>query len=396
MKKSTVVIICVICALALAASAASAVLGFLSWRGASDKAGEAKEEAVLDRETVEKLTHIADKFSSYLGEDVAQEDDVTIGGEYVIRSTLAISDAYKSGDRSALSDRDKETLDMASSVLDEIIEDKMTAFEKERAVYDWMTSELKFEKGSLLVIPQTGEDCDNPYGVLKYHNAVCVGYATTFRLFMQMMDIECMVVHDSGLGHSWDLVKLGDHWYHTDIYSDQDSGGYRNFNMNDTQCASGHDWNRDFFPAADGYEYSCAYIDRIEKKDVWDVPAAVREALDGGESVLGIVFSEEIDEYKAQIVETMMEDISSRVYGLDDESSTDVTWNWLDTDDGYVFCCYITRYEWGEDDPDYVEIEDEDLEKIEEVIEKHFGDMEPAQEDWDEWYAADEEAEDIG
>lgn len=34
-------------------------------------------------------------------EDVAQENDVTIGSDYVIRATTQISDAYKSGDASS-------------------------------------------------------------------------------------------------------------------------------------------------------------------------------------------------------------------------------------------------------------------------------------------------------
>lgn len=117
-------------------------------------------------------------------ESTTKENDVTIGGEYVIRSTENISDAYKSGDTSSLNDKDKETLDMAEKVLKEIIKDDMSEYEKEKAVYEWMVDNLGFDTGMLPVIPTTQADCDNPYGVLKYKNAVCVGYATTFRLFM--------------------------------------------------------------------------------------------------------------------------------------------------------------------------------------------------------------------
>ena len=150
------------------------------------------------------------------------EDYVTIAEQYEIKPTTNISDAYKSGDTSKLTDREKETLDMAKDALKEMkIKDGMSDFEKEKAVYDWMTSSLQYDSGALTVIPSTQEDCDNPYGVLKYHNAVCVGYATTFRMFMQMMDIECMVEHNTEKYHSWDLVKIDGDWYITDIYSDQ-------------------------------------------------------------------------------------------------------------------------------------------------------------------------------
>ena len=56
-------------------------------------------------------------------EEETKEDGVEIAGGYTIESTLPISDAYKSGDRSALTDKQKETLDLAcgkiSSVNDE-------------------------------------------------------------------------------------------------------------------------------------------------------------------------------------------------------------------------------------------------------------------------------------
>ena len=61
-----------------------------------------------------------------------QEDDVPImNGEFWIRSTRNISDAYRSGSTSGLSDKDQETLEMASAVLDEIITENMTPYEKE-------------------------------------------------------------------------------------------------------------------------------------------------------------------------------------------------------------------------------------------------------------------------
>ena len=129
-----------------------------------------------------------------------QEDGVVILDQYEIVSTLPISEAYRSGNTNGLSAKDKETLELASAVLKEIITEDMTPYEKEKAVYDWMAKELSYDTGALQVVPQTSADCDNPYGTLKYHNAVCVGYATTFRLFMQMLDIPCMVVHNDENG----------------------------------------------------------------------------------------------------------------------------------------------------------------------------------------------------
>lgn len=75
------------------------------------------------------------------------EDNVKImNGEYEILSTTQISDAYKSGNTNGLSEKDKETLEMAKAVLDEVITDDMTtAYDKEKAIYDWMTSKLNYD-----------------------------------------------------------------------------------------------------------------------------------------------------------------------------------------------------------------------------------------------------------
>ena len=61
---------------------------------------------------------------------VEGEDNIEISGGYWIRSTKAISDAYLSGDSSALSERDAETLEMASEILGGIITDTMSDYEK--------------------------------------------------------------------------------------------------------------------------------------------------------------------------------------------------------------------------------------------------------------------------
>lgn len=312
-------------------------------------------------------------YTSTMGETVTQEDDVAImGGQYVIRSTLPISDAYKSGDTSQLSDKEKETLDMASAVLDEIITDGMTDYEKEMAVYDWMTKSLQYDTGILTVIPQTQADCDNPYGVLKYHNAVCVGYATTFRLFMQMMDIECMVVHNPDRYHSWDLVKLDDEWYHVDVYSDQSSGNYANFNMNDEMAAQNHDWDREFFPAATGLKYNYAVQNKQDCTDIYDVPRILRTALDEQDGLVAIGF-ETIDEAHAEIVESMMSEIDGYVSG---GSFGDLWmyWSWIHTTgSSYVLCAYISGWDNSEEGQGYT-ISDEDQQKISDAVSAAFSD----------------------
>lgn len=317
------------------------------------------------------------------GEDNGQENDVRIAEDYVIRSTEHISDAYLSGNDSALSAKDKETLKMASEILDSIIEDGMTDYEKEKAVYEWMTTSLQSDTGLLPVVRDTEEDCDNPYGVLKYHNAVCVGYATTFRLFMQMMEIPCKVVHNSERYHSWDLVQLDGDWYHTDIYSDAGCANYAHFNLSDEMMIYQQDWNMDYFPAAEGYKYCYIYQNAMVEEDIYQVPAIMREALDNKTPTISLRYDSSIyEDNRVDILNTMMYQIQERVDSSSKYSYMYMDWNMYSTDSD---CLLVINFTWYGDepyDPD-PSLTEEEIEKIDAAIEESFGDIpQDARYDW--------------
>ena len=361
--------------------AASCTLSALALRSVS-----AQEEAV---------TELRDTFNGLVSggeEAVTQEDDVAVGGDYWIRSTLPISDAYKSGDASALSEKEAETLEMASEVLGGIITGGMTVYEKEKAVYDWMCSNIHHEGGITVVVPTASEYSAEPYGVLKYRQAVCVGFATTFRMFMQMLDIECKVVHNSY--HSWDLVRLDDgEWYHVDIYSDAGRGDYANFNMNDELASGGHDWDRDFFPAAEGLEYCYSYQNAEPLEDIFALPQYVREALDAGGSRNLYYLTPSSDAQAQSDAAEMLSRLSdaANAYGMGQGRDLYIDYNAQLMGDGLLLSVLITDYSELED-PDETMA---DVERIDEAISEAFdgawtgGDGSGI--DWD--YVIDAEAE---
>lgn len=213
-------------------------------------------------------------------ENTYQEDGYKVAGEYEIRSTTHISDAYKSGDDSQLSAADKDTLKMARDVLDEVLSEDMDNYEKELAVYQWMVANIG-NNGSdgVIIRPGSGGSPFTPHDVLKSKNAVCVGYATTFRLFMNMLGMDCHIVHNDY--HSWDLVELEpDQWYHVDVYSDTHGAEFANFNMTDAICGMGHSWDGSALPVADSVKYSPAVQNSVEVDSLLDVPAQFKKALD--------------------------------------------------------------------------------------------------------------------
>lgn len=316
-----------------------------------------------------------------------QEDDVPImEGEYWIRSTTQISDAYRTGNDAGLNSQDKETLAMASEVLDEIITEDMTPYEKEKAVYDWMTSALSYDTGVLQVIPQTDADCDNPYGVLKYHNAVCVGYATTFRLLMQMLEIPCMVVHNNDLYHSWNLVQLDGDWYHVDVYSDQGNGNYACFNLTDDML--GQSWDRDFYPAATSLTYNYTVQTAEPCEDIYRIPLQLRKALEERAGAVALRFAA-IDEPHAQQVEAMLSGVQSFT-GSGSYGDLWMDWSWIQiTGSEYVLSVRLNFYD---EEPDSgAEISEEDQAKIEAALESAFGE----DADWDSLAETEESATEV-
>ncbi len=293
-----------------------------------------------------RSNQILKKIQGQIGtpEDPGTEDDITIMNQYTIRPTTNISDAYRSGETDNLNDREKETLTMAKEILNSIITDNMTDYDKESAVYSWLTKELKNDTGLLTVIPTSSEDSDNPYGVLKFRNAVCVGYATTFRMFMQMLGIDCKVIHSSDLIHSWDLVRLEDDWYHVDCYMDSDTGNFRNFNISDEIASADHQWNHEFFPAATGVKYSYTMMNCTEIKDLYAIPSWLKGLLDQKATVGSCSFAKKIakeDEDAASVmVDTLISALSST--GTYSDYSFESRWSMQD-DRGYILTMYITN-----------------------------------------------------
>lgn len=281
--------------------------------------------AYLCLQTFRSVNKVEKTFQSQFDKKT-KEDDVEIAQRYVIRSTLPISNAYKLGDDSSLNSQDKETLQMASDILKEIIKDDMSKYAKEKAVYEWMVDNLSNDAGMLSVIPTTSSNTDIPYGVLKNRKGVSTGYATTFRLFMQMLDIECMVIHDESEYTCWNLVRLDDgDWYHVDIYSDLDGTKYNNFNENDSMLSNNLEWDTNFFPASTGIKYNYAYQNASIIKDPYSIPKQVKEAMNQGKTTLFLRFSQ-LSDKDVLVMDTVISQINNKLeVGYDQDGNQNIT-----------------------------------------------------------------------
>ncbi len=187
----------------------------------------------------------------------------------------AVVSAFKSGDETDLTPKNLAILNSCRKVLDAVIEDGMEPWEKELAVNDWMVLNAKYDpaelEGARFLTPDP--DNDNPYGLLINGVGICLGYAATFQLFMDLLEIECVTVrgrsHSDTEDHAWNQVRLDGDWYCVDVTWDDPvfTGGApgmdvimyyarRYFNVtSDYMRATDHQWTSPL-PEAQGTKYA--------------------------------------------------------------------------------------------------------------------------------------------
>lgn len=275
------------------------------------------------------------------------EDGFKVGGEYEIRSTTHISDAYKSGDDSQLSEEDKETLELAGAVLDEVIEDGMSDYEKELAVYLWMVRNIGGSSSGVIGRPGMSRSAFTPHDVLTSRNAVCVGYATTFRLLMNMLGMEVHIVHNEY--HSWDLIQLDGDWYHVDVYSDAHGTLYGNFNMTDQMCNAGHSWDESALPEAKSVKYSPAVQNSVEVDDISAIPALLKASLEEREGAVFYRFKTPLTEEENSAVEFLVSELDMVFSGMLEDYYY-FRAMWYPDEDGNDILGMLLEADWDDED----------------------------------------------
>lgn len=55
------------------------------------------------------------------------------------------------------------------------------------------------------------------YGALVQGDAVCQGYALAYKLLLNKLGIDCIMVTSEDMNHAWNLVRLDGSWYHVDV-----------------------------------------------------------------------------------------------------------------------------------------------------------------------------------
>ena len=166
---------------------------------------------------------------------------------YSDNSVSKAANDFKNGNKGMMSsDEWQETKDAIQDFKDQYITDKMTDFEKEIKIIEWLVANCSYE---------TGDNWERAmaYSCIVRGKAQCSGYADAFLQTAKLCGLDVRYIHNST--HAWNLIKLDNDWYHVDVtWEDpinQNKYGFGNLrnkyiNLEDEQIinvASHKNWN---------------------------------------------------------------------------------------------------------------------------------------------------------
>lgn len=188
--------------------------------------------------------------------------------------TAPILSAWESGEEDGLSEKDAAILSACRAIFAEHVTEDMTDFEKELALHDALVDLGEYDQAVYdRDTPQGRPDNTNPYGMLVEGYGICLGYATSFQLLMDLAGVECITVvgaaFNSSSDHAWNLVRLEGEWYAVDPTWDDPIGAeemppmmanqvrYEYFNVtSDYLRETDHQWDYQSVPEAEGTRFS--------------------------------------------------------------------------------------------------------------------------------------------
>ena len=139
---------------------------------------------------------------------------------------------------------------VAQAIVDELIADDMSEYDRVLAIHDWICENVEYESG-------TNNSDQDIYGALVLRKAVCAGYAKSFTYLLDRADIESYVISGhavkngkTGEAHAWNLIYIDGEPYYFDItWNDEgDCASYNWFGITHDEFATRHKPGR-------GYEW---------------------------------------------------------------------------------------------------------------------------------------------
>lgn len=234
------------------------------------QSSEEPEESIPTAQPEETVTDSEPEETEQASEAAEQDEELPEEASWSYQEARLL-EAWNLGDWSGLAPEDQAILDVCAEVIETVATEDLSDYEKELAVHDWMIARGDYDSDTLSQLPGFTEDPnnDNPYGFLINGRGICLGYASTFQLFMDLLGIECITVEGTAYNgtsdHAWNQIRLDGEWYCVDVTWDDpvtsgrvsEQTAHRYFNVtSDFMRETSHQWNEAEVPEADGTAYA--------------------------------------------------------------------------------------------------------------------------------------------
>ena len=221
------------------------------------------------------------------------EMSVTIAMEYKIFT------AYQTKRVALLTAEEKQVLDVVLNVIHNQISKDMSDYEKELTIHDYIILNCTYDSINHHhnTIPESSY---TSYGVLVLGIAVCQGYSSAFKLFMDMLNIECDIITGKAddENHAWNRVKIDGDYYLVDVTwngSISDSNNrvhYDFFNLTDEVLNASHIPSKPQVKAAHSTRYNYFHYNNLTVANKDDFLVILQDALDRGENYVYILYDD--------------------------------------------------------------------------------------------------------
>ena len=128
-------------------------------------------------------------------------------------------------------------------------------YERLKYIHDWIVNNTSYSNNGTA----SRNEADGP---VVYGQAVCEGYSKAFMYLAQSLGYECVCIAGYADGdHMWNMVKVGDAWYHVDVTWDDpiSSSGpvlrYNYFLVSDSTIGRDHRIDNYFAVPSAPYDY---------------------------------------------------------------------------------------------------------------------------------------------
>ena len=106
------------------------------------------------------------------------------------------------------------------------VDPKASTWEKVAFIHDYVALHYDYDH-RVYNDEEKDQAVYDAYRMLKEGIGVCQAYSLLTRYLLKKLDIECECVSCDGLNHEWNIVKIGNAWYHMDVtWDDRDDKGF--------------------------------------------------------------------------------------------------------------------------------------------------------------------------